>query len=64
MTISVRKAVWIISAAVAASSSAASTEGIDRSFGATLQRYNKCMGRDEEPTGWHVWNGAHGHYEV
>ena len=30
-----------------------------------LARYNACANRSDAPTaGYHVWNGAHGHYEI
>ena len=34
------------------------------SYNETLIRYNQCMGRNDPPSGTHVWNGAHGHYEI
>ena len=34
------------------------------SFDDVQARFNACLGRAEPPSGFHLWNGAHGHAEV
>ena len=34
------------------------------SYDDVLERYNACANRSDAPGGYHVWNGAHGHYEI